>query len=206
MNITEQTSAVRAARAADCRDVAAALADAFADDPVFAWCIPDATDRTVALPPFFGAFVAAFARHGHTYVAESDGAITGGALWAPPGVEAVHAADAEEFEATMGEACAPWMERIGTCVEVFDAAHPHEPAWFLQFVGVREARRGTGVGSSLLREVLAAADRAGEAAYLVATSPRNRVLYERHGFRCIEDLPLPGGPTAFSMWRDPILA
>jgi GNAT superfamily N-acetyltransferase len=206
MNIIEQTSAVRAARASDRSDVAAALADAFADDPVFAWCIPDVAGRTVALPPFFAAFAAAFARHGHSYVAESDGAITGAALWAPPGVEGVHPDDAEAFETATGEACGPRMERIGTCVEIFEAAHPRDPAWFLQFVGVRGAQRGTGVGSLLLRQVLAAADRAGEPAYLVATSPRNRALYERHGFRCIEDLPLPDGPTAFSMWRDPIHA
>jgi hypothetical protein len=51
--------------------------------------------------------------------------------------------------------------------------------------------------------VLDAADRAGEAAYLEATSSRNRALYERHGFTCIGDLGLPDGPTVYALWRTP---
>ena len=55
----------------------------------------------------------------------------------------------------------------------------------------------------LLRDILDVADRNGEAAYLEATSDLNRRLYERHGFRWVADLPMPDGPTAYAMWRDP---
>jgi len=42
-------------------------------------------------------------------------------------------------------------------------------------------------------------------AYHEATSPRNRVLYERHGYVSLGELVLPvGGPTVWRMWRDPV--
>jgi hypothetical protein len=47
-------------------------------------------------------------------------------------------------------------------------------------------------------------DREGAAAYLEATSDRNRALYERHGFRAQGAIPLPDGPTLWRMWRDPM--
>src|SRR3546814_20566016 len=92
---------------------------------------------------------------------------------------------------------------MAECGERFGAVHPHEPAWYLQFLGVAAAHQGHGHGSTLLREVLAGADAAGEAAYLEATTQRNRALYERHGFRYISDLELPDGPTSYALWRDP---
>jgi GNAT superfamily N-acetyltransferase len=84
--------------------------------------------------------------------------------------------------------------------------HPAEPSWYLGLLGVDADRRSRGLGSALLRDTLAVVDLARQPAYLEATSPRNRVLYERHGFRHLADVPLPGGPTAYAMWRDPAAA
>jgi ribosomal protein S18 acetylase RimI-like enzyme len=201
---TDRHHAARLATPSDHHDIARVLSSAFADDPVFAWCIPDRSARHALLPDFFVAFARAFSRHEQSHVVESGGALSGAALWAPPGAEAVHEDDVEEFDERIAAACGPWMERLGTAVELFNSAHPHEPAWFLQFVGVAADRQGNGIGSVLLREVLSGADRAGEPAHLIATSPRNRALYERHGFRSVADLTLPDGPTAFAMWREPI--
>ena len=48
-------------------------------------------------------------------------------------------------------------------------------------------------------------DHDGIPAYLEATSDRNRALYERHGFRVRGNIPLPGGPALWRMWRDPVV-
>jgi ribosomal protein S18 acetylase RimI-like enzyme len=200
-------SPIRRAREADRAAVADVLGAAFLDDPVFAWLIPDRDERAPLLAPMFDALAEAFARHDATWVTTGaptgDGEVTGAALWAPPGVPAVDPADEDRLNGRLGELAGPHAERLALCLEVFGAAHPSEPAWFLQFLGTGPAHQGRGVGSSLLRTVLASADRAGEAAYLEATSDRNRRLYERHGFRHVADLPLPDGPTAYAMWRDP---
>jgi hypothetical protein len=61
-----------------------------------------------------------------------------------------------------------------------------------------------GFGAALLRPMLERCDADGVPAYLEATSPRNRALYERHGFEVTEELKLPaGGPPIWLMWREP---
>jgi GNAT superfamily N-acetyltransferase len=69
------------------------------------------------------------------------------------------------------------------------------------------AFQSRGIGSAFLRAMLARADREGMPAYHEATSPRNRALYERHGYVSQGELTLPdGGPTLWRMWREPARA
>jgi hypothetical protein len=52
--------------------------------------------------------------------------------------------------------------------------------------------------------MLSRCDEQGLPAYLEASSPRNRALYERHGFEVTEELKLPrSGPPLWLMWREP---
>jgi len=83
--------------------------------------------------------------------------------------------------------------------------HPSRPRHFyLAFVGVEPASQGQGLGSRLLFPVLSEADAAGAAAYLEASTPRSRALYERHGFKVVQEMRLPlGGPALWRMWREP---
>jgi len=205
MSVIHHDLVTRPAIGADRSDLNDVLSAAFLDDPVFVWLVPDRAERAQILPGVFDAFADVFARHDHTYVAVAGAGITvaGVGMWAPPGVTPVHPDDEAAFGERLATLAAPHMERIGACMAVFEAAHPAEPAWYLQFLATAPTHQGQGVGSALLRTVLDAADRAGEAAYLEATSPRNRALYERHGFVCTADLVLPDGPTAYAMWRSP---
>lgn len=88
-------------------------------------------------------------------------------------------------------------------MELLAGSHPDEPAWYLQFLAIDPVVQGLGLGTRALRGVLERADAAGEAAYLEATSERNRALYLRHGFHDIGQIALPDGPTLHAMWRDP---
>ena len=155
----------------------------------------------------FDAFAEAYAHHDETHVLVPAGApgavVSGVALWAPPGAEPILPHVEDRFVARIAEVAGAHLERFGTVGEVFGAAHPTEPCWFLSLLGVDEGHQGRGFGSAVMRAVLDAADRAGEAAYLEATNERNRALYERHGFRHVRDLTLPDGPTSYAMWRDP---
>jgi hypothetical protein len=41
-------------------------------------------------------------------------------------------------------------------------------------------------------------------AYLEASSPRNRALYERHGFNVVEEIRMAkSSPPMWRMWREP---
>ena len=56
----------------------------------------------------------------------------------------------------------------------------------------------------MMAPILARCDRHGLPAYLDATTPRNRALYERCGFTVTEEFTLgKGSPPLWRMWRLP---
>jgi ribosomal protein S18 acetylase RimI-like enzyme len=175
-----------------------ALSGAFLDDPVFRWIYPDDERRAAVLSGFFELFTRAIGRHG---VSHEIGDGLGAALWVPPGEEL--ADDEEAFGAAVAELSPPDVDRLMTCFELLSATHPHEPCWYLNFLGVAPDHQGRGVGSALLRAGIERSERDGVPLYLEATSPQNRRLYERHGFVTTAGLLLPGGPPLWAMWRPP---
>lgn len=194
----------RLAQPADRANVVDVLSAAFAHDPVFEWMLPDPAARAAHLPGIFHAFATVFARHDQTRVVPgSDGTVVGAALWAPPGNEPVHPDDGELLGECIAQLPGVALERSASLMALFEQHHPHEPLWYLQFLGVDPTSQSRGHGSELLVAVLDRCDRNGEAAYLEATSARNRGLYERHGFVVTADLPLPDGPTVYAMHRTP---
>ena len=200
--VTDRPPAHRIGRAGrdEATRLAASLAAAFYDDPVFRWFSPDDRRRGAMLPDFFDVFVAAYLSHGETY---TDDDVSGGALWAAPETDPLSAdpAYAERLDAIAG-VDAP---RLFEIVELLEGHAPPEPHYHLQFLGVLPERQGAGIGGALMAPMLERCDRDGVSAYLEATSDRNRALYERHGFRVRGNIPLPGGPALWRMWRDPVV-
>ena len=185
---------------ADHEPAVATLSAAFHHDPVFEWIYADVAQRRTAVPHFFSVLVEQFAsRHEVRTTPDVDGV----ALWLPPGEELLPEATAEPIIAELVEGAGPAADRLMEAFAVLDAHHPHEPHWYLGFLGVQPSLQGCGIGSALLAATLVGADEAGEPAYLEATSGDNRRLYERHGFEVVRELPLPGGPSLFAMWREP---
>jgi ribosomal protein S18 acetylase RimI-like enzyme len=199
---THQPPAPRATTAGreDAPRLAAALAGAFYDDPVFRWFSPDDARRRAMLPNFFDVFVEAYLGHGEAY---TDADVAGAALWAAPGHDplSADAAYGERLEAIAG-IDAP---RLFELVEILEAHAPQEPHYHLQFLAVAPERQGAGIGAALMAPGLARCDRDSVPAYLEATSDRNRALYERHGFVARRAIPLPVGPALWAMWRDPVV-
>ena len=79
--------------------------------------------------------------------------------------------------------------------------HPTSAHWYLPFIGVEPTQQGRGLGSLLLDWGLARADRDGLPAYLEASSPRNRALYERHGFVATAEVRAGDSPPMWPMLR-----
>jgi predicted N-acetyltransferase YhbS len=86
-----------------------------------------------------------------------------------------------------------------------EGRHPRKPPhWYLAFMGVDPQWQGRGIGSRLMRPALETLDAEGMPAYLEASTPRSRALYERHGFAVTGEFNLPSaGPTLWQMWREP---
>lgn len=190
---------ISTARREDAPRLATALAAAFYDDQVFRWFSPDDGRRRPMLPSFFDVFVDAYLDHGETY---ADAGVAGAALWAAPGTDPLGAAPV--YAQRLEEIAGVDAPRLFEIVETLEAHAPQVPHYHLQFLGVVPERQGAGLGGALMAPILERCDRDGVPAYLEATSDRNRALYERHGFRAHGDIPLPGGPALWRMWRDPV--
>lgn len=175
------------------------LAAAFQDDPVVSWLMPDESRRRADLPAMMRVFAARFQPHGENCLNETG---TGAALWLPPEATFTPEDDAR-FETALVAAAGDDIERAGELMAVMEEAHPTDPHHYLMLLGVVPDQQGTGIGSALLRAVLDIADAADEPAYLEATSPRNRALYERYGFEVTRELRCGDCPPLWAMWRDP---
>jgi ribosomal protein S18 acetylase RimI-like enzyme len=194
---------VRKATAADVPRLATTMARAFYDDPVVGeWCMPDAAGRLERLERGFRLFIEqVYLRHDECYVVDG---LVGGALWLPPGTWRVGGLEQVRLIARMAAIHARGLPRILRVLAFIEKHHPHEPHYYLPFVGVQPDWQARGIGSALLRPVLERCDRDGVPAYLEASSERNLALYERHGFEVVETLPLPGGgPPVWPRWRLP---
>ncbi|HXV93475.1 MAG TPA: GNAT family N-acetyltransferase [Pseudonocardia sp.] len=192
---------VRKAAPADSAAVGSALAAAFYDDPVFGWITPDDARRAAVVPRAFDLFVEVLAPHDDIWTTTSG--VTGAACWVPYGRQAIPEDQAEDVMGRLAEISGPDAGRMLEVVALLDEHHPHEPHEYLWFVGVVPAAQGRGIGAALMAPVLERADRAGVPAYLEATSPRNKALYERHGFVAREAIAVAGAPPIWPMWREP---
>jgi len=189
---------LRTATVDDVDAMAAVLADAFHDDPVFRWLFPDDSSR----PRLAQAMFAMLGEH--VYVPQGE-CLVGpdcAAYWEPSGAPA-----ADDFWVDHGEAFVTALEgqveRLVALGAAMSAHHPGDPCWYLSLLGVHPSVQGRGLGGRLLAHKLERIDAVGEAAYLEASSPRNRVLYERHGFELLEEFSADGGPPMYAMWRAP---
>ena len=175
----------------------AALTAAFASDPVIRWVLsaPDAYLRV--WPVFIEAFAGEAYEAGTAYAIERCSAV---ALWLAPGSDS----DGEEMQRLMFDGSDPSIRTdLDGVFEQMDAFHPSSEHWYLPLVGVDPVAQGRGLGTTLLGHVLAELDRAGSPAYLEATTPRNRSLYERHGFDAIGVIQHGESPPMWPMIRQP---
>jgi ribosomal protein S18 acetylase RimI-like enzyme len=181
----------------DASEVARLLAAGFHDDPVLTWIFSE-PGRAAKLDAFF-AFLApeALVPLGATYLVDG-----GCACWTPPGSPEWPPERTERMAALAEEhLTADDRSRLSELSELMRAHHPDEPHWYLGLIAVEPVRQGRGLGRALLDASLVPVDADRLPAYLESTNPRNRTLYERHGFEVVEELSVPGGPVLMAMWR-----
>ena len=202
MTLTQSLdTGIRRAGATDRTAAAATVAAGFFDDPVTQWLLPDVEHRREVILPMFEVYVDAYLPHGETYLT-SDG--NGAAVWLPPGAELLTDEQEQPFVDALTMLMGPGVDRLFRLEETFAEHHPAEPLYYCNFLSTVPAFQGRGIGSAFLRDMLQRADAAQLPAYHEATSPRNRALYERHGYVNQGEFVLPdGGPTLWRMLRDP---
>jgi ribosomal protein S18 acetylase RimI-like enzyme len=193
-------SDVRAATVAETERLAAALADAFYEDPVIGWLMPNPRTRPRRLALFFRQELRdVIVPRGIAWTTDGLG---GAALTLPPdrwrAPPAALVRGAPGFVRMFGVRL-PLALGLLTRME---SRHLREPHHYFPYIGVETAGQGQGLGTRLMRPTLDECDRTGLPAYLEATSESNQALYERLGFRVIEELRFAGSPPLRLMRRE----
>lgn len=190
---------ITGAKLGDAGRLGRVFADAFQNDPVMQWILPN--QETVAR---FFEFELAFqyAPLEHSDLLEGD---LGAAVWAPPHFQLKRPPTLRSLQffsrMLLAHGLQP-MKKAQILDQAFKQHRPNYPHWYLHTLGARLSAQGRGVGSSLLRHGLTRVDNDGLPAYLESSNPRNVSLYERHGFEVQAELPLGGdGPLVSYMLR-----
>jgi GNAT superfamily N-acetyltransferase len=184
------------------------LARAFAADPIIAHFLGGFVRRQFAFPAFFRAIIREHLEGGHVYSAWEEGRLIGVAVWSPPeGITRSNPRLKAQAELDHRIVRALFPKRSRGLYSGFAATaslHPHEPHWYLAFVGIDPQFQGQGVGQKLLSAVLDAADIRGGLCYLETPFPATHKFYERLGFELgTQATPFEGAPPLWTMLRRP---
>jgi len=188
---------LRRAIAEDVHRLKAVLAEAFFEDPILGWLMPDDTKRRARLSRFFAIELRHMVLPRGCVWTTSD--LTGAALSLPPG------AWRAPLRVTLleGTAFGIHLSRAARLGAAMEWRHVRESHYYVRDVGVYPNMQGRGFGSALLRPTLDRCDREGLPAYLEASSERNAALYERLGFQLTDELRIGGSPPLRLMLRPP---
>ena len=191
----------RRAQAADLPAVAATLAGAFMDDPVWSWVFTDPGIREGQLDAIWSLLLEGSVGYGWIWMTPGAEAAT---LWIPPGMPELAEPQAARIGPLFHDLLGPDVGRGDALMERFVTTHPAAPDHFyLSLFGTRPDCRGRGIGMELLADNLARVDLEGRPAYLESTSAANLERYRSVGFVDHGGFGLPdGGPTVVTMWRD----
>lgn len=183
------------------------LARAFHDDPHWCWVLPREGRRARTMPWFMEAWTKYCRRYGAAHT--TAGEVQGAALWLPPG----------EYPQSLvrmvlsGLIAVPFrlgpaaFTRLMRSISRYDRLHSRGVPprhWYLAVLGVDPPNQGRGIGSALIRPVLARADSEGLFCYLETEKEENVRFYRRHCFEVVTEGDLPkGGPHFWTMRRKP---
>jgi len=193
---------IRAASTSDLDRVASTLADAFWDDPVTTFTVPEGSvNRQRRLELFMRAGAKGGLRHQSLFVSDD---LDAAAVWRPPGHWKVAMSEMLPAMPAMLYALRGRARVSMGMLTTMEKAHPTEPHWYLEILGTRKAAQGKGLGSAVMQPILDRCDGEGVPAYLESSKESNIPFYERHGFRVTGEITPPhGAPTLWAMWRDP---
>jgi GNAT superfamily N-acetyltransferase len=197
-------------RRADERDIAAAtdtITSAFAADPVWGRVFglatgPGGSGRERDLDTYrswWRLFVETAVTYDWVWVTQACEAVT---VWIPPGCPEFGPEQEERAELLIDTLPAPDQRYLHQTLELFEAAPPEAPHFYLSLLGTHRDHRGRGIGMTLLNHTLAELDADGHAAYLESTNPANLDRYRSVGFTDLAGFSLPDdGPYVTTMWR-----
>lgn len=206
--LVDRLSPIDKSRFAEAVDL---LVAAFDEDPFFRFLAPDDDERGALIRGVMRSNLEIAGVQGVARGAVG-GSIDGVCLWFPP---ATYPPPASATLVARGRAVTQALGQIGRrrtmaaviaralrMAALMDEAHPPEPYYYLQVLGVRPDRQGHGVGGAMMRAAVAQADRERRVSILETSKPANVPFYRRFGFEVVRATRLGlGSPPVWTMRR-----
>ena len=182
----------------DTGSVARILADAFAEDPVFIWALPNSATRRVDAVAFFTYYLRR-SRTGERQVLATGDISAVAVMTTVPSAEDVRTA------ASGGLASLGFSSPAAAYFRWIESHRPSVRHRYLEFIGSVPGIRSKGQGTALLNHLLADADQQGMPVWCWSSNLRNITFYERLGFHVDADLRRDGEtPAVTSLVRPPL--
>jgi ribosomal protein S18 acetylase RimI-like enzyme len=184
----------------------ATLGRAFDDYNLMVYAQPRDRRRSPAVANLYGAMLWDCLCRGEAYVTPD---FSGVAAWLGPGTaipDFLQQVRCGMLRLPVGFGLLGFMrllayDEVGRRLHHQYAPQPH---WYLAAIGVDVGQQGRGIGSALMRPMLALADEAGLACWLDTHQEKNVRLYQRHGFEIAERAEVRGHPIpVYGMLRRP---
>jgi ribosomal protein S18 acetylase RimI-like enzyme len=188
------------------------LATSFVDEPLFAYIFegkdPGRVERAVT--SWFRSWIRSFIQQGEIHAARVDGTLVGVGVRVPPGGYPLRGTQKALFMLGLMRGVARMSATSRRALKMpsfgseLDRLEPHEPFWYLVWVGVSPELQGRGVGSALANEIVQLIDSRPAPGWFVTFGPQTRALYDRRGFEVEHEVrPFPEGPIGWTMRREP---
>lgn len=192
---------IRTAGLADVDRLTRALADAFEDDPLWSWVLPQRRGRHSKLLRFYRfELEQLFLPAGRVLMNESG---DGACVELP--TDGWHMQVSVQLRVAV-KLLRVFGRRMGAATTLsaeLEKRHPTEPHYYIAYVGVAPSAQGQGLGTALMGPTLERCDKEGLPAYLEASSERNAKLYERLGFEHLGSFSTLDSPPMWPMRRPP---
>jgi len=157
------------------------LARAFSKDPIMNWMFQGNDDLTA----FFRITLPVFTPHQLSYI-HSQG--LGAATWLGPDQKLNWPFSLANIVTALKFAGLKGTWRFLQAGLKTEKHHPSEPHYYLFAVGALPECTGQGVGTALMKPVLAMCDEQGVPAYLENSRRDNLPFYEGHGFHVMQEI------------------
>jgi ribosomal protein S18 acetylase RimI-like enzyme len=180
------------------------IAQAFSPDPMITWVFPDAVGRLAGARALMRVLAEYGLRYGRVTASHDAKAVC---VWIPPGpgitIPGLIRSGMLGLPLRMGLGPFGRFMAANDTMDKIHKARVPEPHWYLFGVAVDPELHNRGIGSAIIREGLALADRESRPCYLETSEPRNLALYKRFGFVVLQEATLgKGGPPAWAMLRE----
>ena len=196
--MSDADAALRLAEPSDEATIAATLALAFFDDPVFRWFIPDDRRRRERLPRLFTLL---YRLESGTILTAPGGEAT--SFWRAPGTAATSFSDILRRAGPLLGIFGTGIGRALAMSNAIEAHFPKVPFWYVHFVGARLDAQGRGWGSAMMRQGCARASAQGLPVYLETARASNVDFYSARGFTVTAEWDVRGGPHFWSLIHEP---